>query len=400
MELDSMIDILKRLAPYKFIKLLDILRSGNAMYIFNVFSVKRNKIVISSFNGKGYGDNGKYIVEEIIRQQLKCEIVWLVKENKKKQGSFPNSVRIEKYGSLKALFEMATAKIWIGNSRKTFFPPKKKKQYYIQTWHSPIRLKKIENDAIEYLSENYIRKAKLDSKNCDLMISGCDFSYNIYRNSFWYDGEILKCGTPRCDIFFKNNSKIKSKVYKFLGINSNMKVVLFAPTFRTGSSIEEYSLDFYNILQSIENRFGGAWKLIIRLHPNVSHLSSNLKYDDRVIDVTNYDDMQELLYVAEILITDYSSSMFDMAIANKICFVHAKDVQKYLSKERELYFRFEDLPFSFSSTDCQLINNILKYNEMEYKEKINQFLNRINNYETGIASRLIVDKISEQIEIE
>src|SRR5690606_28368099 len=99
-------------------------------------------------------------------------------------------------------------------SRKVYSPPKRKSQYYIQTWHSPLRLKKIEKDIENNLDESYIERAKIDSKMCDLMISGSDFSWNIYRNSFWYDGEILKCGTPRCDIFFTNNTYIIEKVYK------------------------------------------------------------------------------------------------------------------------------------------------------------------------------------------
>ena len=100
-----------------------------------VFPVNRTKVVITSHYGKGYGDNAKYIVEELVRRHNKYDIVWLL--NKELYGSvcFPDYIRTVKYGSLRALFELATAKIWIDNCRKEFYPIKRKSQFYIQTWH-------------------------------------------------------------------------------------------------------------------------------------------------------------------------------------------------------------------------------------------------------------------------
>lgn len=360
--------------------------------------IQNKKIVVSNYKGKGYGDNGKYIVEEIIKQELDYDIVWLLKRNLVGKVELPSQVRVVEYGTYKCLYELATAKIWIDNCRKDFSPAKKKDQFYIQTWHSPLRLKKIEKDAQDSLSSEYIRMGIKDSKECDLMISGCDFSWNIYRNSFWYDGEILKCGTPRCDLFFNNNKNIRKKVYNEFKLNTNTKLILFAPTFRTDTGIESYLLEFGEILKVLEIRFGGEWKLLVRLHPNVSDQSSLIEYSDSIINATNYHDMQELLSSVDILITDYSSSMFDMAIANKICFLHGKDVEHYLEKERDMYFDFGELPFDFSKTDDQLIDNILKFDEKIYRDKLDTFSKKVNLYETGTASIQLIEKIKAVIE--
>lgn len=360
---------------------------------FMLMPLKNNKVVICNYYGNGYGDNGKYIVEEIIRQGLDYDIVWLLKKDMNGKTEFPVKVRTVEYGSLRALFEMSTAKVWIDNCRKDFYPLKRKKQYYIQTWHSPLRLKKIEKDAEDKLSAEYIKMAKKDSKNIDLMISGCDFSWNIYRYSFWYKGDILKCGTPRCDLFFNKNNNIRKKVISFFTLGSSSKLILFAPTFRSNHNIDAYTLEYEEILNALEKRFGEEWTFLVRLHPNVSYLSTLIECNSKVVNATGYDDMQELLCAVDILITDYSSSMFDMAIAGKICFLHGEDVNDYLIKEREMYFSFDELPFAFSKTNKELIENILKFDETEYKNKLNNFFKVINLYETGNASQQLVEKI-------
>jgi len=239
--------------------------------------------------------------------------------------------------------------------------------------------------------------AKKDAKNCDLMIVGSDFSWNIYRNSFWYEGEILKCGTPRCDLFFQENPSYKKKVYESFGILPDKKLIIFAPTFRNKSTVAPYLLDYTEVIRAVQEKFSGEWKFLIRLHPSISHLSLPIKYDDTIINATNYEDMQELLYAADILITDYSSCMFDMAIAQKICFIHAPDVELYLDKERQLYFDFKELPFSFSKTNEQLVNNILNFDPELYKRNLKRFMEKIKLYETGTASQQVVKRIKEVI---
>ena len=185
-----------------------------SLFIFRIFPIKNNKIIALNFNGKGYSDSPKYIVEEL-RKNKNLDIVWASKKSSTQSG-IPNNVRRVKYKSLSYFYELATAKIWINNNRFEKYIIKRKEQFYLQTWHSPLRLKKIELDAIENLDKMYRSSMKQDSKMISTMISGCDFSYKIYENSFLYDGPILKTGTPRCDVFFSNEyiSKSASRIKK------------------------------------------------------------------------------------------------------------------------------------------------------------------------------------------
>ena len=91
----------------------------------------------------------------------------------------------------------------------------------------------------------------------------------------------MKSGTPRNDVFFKGSLEIERKVKNELGIESDCKIVLFAPTFRKSDDINLYILDFDSIVKALKDRFGGCWKMIIRLHPNVSDLFLPIEFNEK-----------------------------------------------------------------------------------------------------------------------
>ena len=123
--------------------------------------------------------------------------------------SIPQNVRVVRYFSKEYLYELHTAGVVICNARtlESYLWIKRKGQVYIQTWHSSLRLKNIEKDAEKTLPESYIQAAKGDSEKIDYIISGCTLSSCIFKNSFWYDGKILECGTPRIDYLLKEANK-------------------------------------------------------------------------------------------------------------------------------------------------------------------------------------------------
>lgn len=365
-------------------------------YIFRIFKIKNNRIVCVNFSGRGYGDSPKYIVEELLKDNNQYEIIWAVKS--KKLEKFPEGIEVVKINSIKYFYKLSTARVWINNSRFPVFVRKRKKQYYIQTWHSPLRLKTIEMDAYENLSEYYKKVMINDSKNIDLMLSGCDFSYNIYKNSFMYSGKILKCGTPRCDIFF-NSSHIEEMRRKFLeiyGIDATKRIILYAPTFRKNSNFEKNMLDLDEFINNLNKSTENI--LLVRFHP-----SSKMNIDitnNNIIDVSKYPDIQELLCVADILITDYSSCSFDMLIAKKICILYIPDVEEYMRRERKLYFNFEELPFPKVKTKKELIEKINNLDDKIYLNKVEKFEEKIGLYENGQAAKEVVKKIKEVVKNE
>ena len=360
-------------------------------YLFYLLPIKNNKIVITNYYGKGYGDNAKYILQELIKMNQKIDVVWLVSNLNYTEG-MPSYVRVVKYGSIKSLYELSTSKLWIDNSRKSLYSLKKKKQVYIQTWHGSISLKKIEKDAQNKLNYFYVRNAKNDSKMADYFISNGKFSTKMYRNSFWFKGEILEYGTPRCDILINPPTKNK-KVKDNFKISYEKKIILYAPTFRKVSNSEVYKIDFKKLSDSLKKRFGGEWVILVRMHPNETNLISLAYNDDYEIhDASLYDDMYELLSETDVLITDYSSSMFEFSYTNKPVFLFARDIEDY-KKDRDFYFDIYSLPYKISKNSKELEDSIKEFNFDEYQEKLKMFKDKLSILEDGNASKKIAKLI-------
>lgn len=362
--------------------------------IFRIFPIKNNKIVVCNYYGKGYGDNAKYIVNFLLENSKnKYEIIWLLNNI---NDELPSGVKGVKFKSVRSFYDLATAKIWIDNCRKHDYILKRKNQFYIQTWHSSIRLKKIEKDAIQYLPDDYIKNAISDSNKMDILTVGCEYSDKVYDRVFWYNGKRLNCGTPRFDVFFNNaeKKKIELKVRKFYKISKDKKIILYAPTFQKKS--KEANLDCNNLITNLNenSKNNDEYIALVRLHP----VSKNkVNESNFVIDATNYPDIQELIIACDYFITDYSGCCFDAMYANKKCMLYIPDYNNYISLERELEMDIMDLPFPKIYNEIDLIEKFKKFNEKEYTNNINRFLKKIGTYENGTACEQICALINDVV---
>lgn len=369
--------------------------SSAIVYIFNCFPVKNNKIFIFSYYGSQYGCSPKYISEYIVKNYLKdkFDVVWAFNDVESKNNI--KGIRKVKIMSLKYFYELCTSKVIITNFRTTDVFKKRKNQYYIQTWHSSLRLKQIEKDAEKSLPENYVEMAKKDSPKCDLLLSGCEFSTEIFKRAFWYNGKIFEHGTPRNDMFFLKDSLRVKKIKSKLNISENKKIILYAPTFRKGNSLEVYNIDYDKVINELKSKFGGEWIFLVKLHPHLISKSKELVYGENVKDVTSYDDIQELLSVSDVLISDYSSLMFDFALTERPCFLYVPDIEEYTNNDRKLYFDINELPFIKTLSNESLINEIKTFNHSEYRKNLKKFSNKIGTFESGNASKELVNHIDK-----
>lgn len=365
-------------------------------FLFRIFKIKKNKIICANFYCKGYGDNPKYICEELLKSSNKYDIVWVVGKNM--INDFPSGIRTVKINTIKYIYELATAKVWIFNCRKNRAVKKRKEQFYIQTWHGGIALKKIERDAEDKLDKNYILQAKEDSKVTDLMISNSTFCTNMYRNAFWYNNDIIEVGSPRNDVLIKaDTNEKKKKVCGFFNIPINAEILLYAPTFRDNYLNNPYDIDFNSILNILENNTKKNWYAFVRLHPKENCPERFLTFSNKVINTSEYKDVQELIISSSLLITDYSSTMFEAMLANKNVILYANDVEHY-NNERGTYFSFSDLPFRLTTNNEELVEalRLESFIGNEYREEYKKFEQRIGLKESGVASKKVA-KIIEGI---
>ncbi len=369
---------------------------NSCYYFFRLCKIKSNKIVFSNFYGLGYGDNPKYIAEEIIRRDLDYEMVWLLRKDLSGQQELPPRIRVVEYGSIQAIYEMTTARLWIDNVRQPVSIKKRYGQYYIQTWHGGIGIKRVEKDVLDNLCDDYIRDARADSRKADLFISDSTFITNLYKNSFWYDGKILECGTPRNDILLNPVKTLREEVRSYFDVGINRKIVLYAPTFRNNCSLECYDIHALSCLDALSQRFGGEWIMFIRLHPNLKDNASSICNSETIYNATSYPDMQVLLSAVDIVITDYSSLMFDFALRKNPCFLYATDIEEY-KRDRNFYFQIDELPFPLATNNDELTHNIKMFDNNKYKLSLDEFYAKVGCQMNGRASALVVDHISQSV---
>ena len=229
------------------------------------------------------------------------------------------------------------------------------------------------------------------------MISNSMQTSTIYRRALRYNGPMLEVGSPRNDIFFSDCKTIKCKVKKVFHIEGK-KIILYAPTYRNSLKINQFNLDFNEVIDILKKKFGGEWVFLIRLHPyNVYDAGSFITYTNNIINASYYDDMQELLVASDILITDYSSCMFDFVTNRKKCFLFATDVDEY-KNERDYYFELDDLPFPLATNSKEMQNNILDFDEKKYQRDLDKLFKQVGLFETGKASEVVADYVINWME--
>lgn len=228
--------------------------------------------------------------------------------------------------------------------------------------------------------------AKEDSKKLDLLISGCRFSTDIFKRAFWYDGEIFEHGTPRNDILVKSDSNLNYMIKEKLKIDKDKKIILYAPTFRKNNNLEIYNIDYSKIINKLKDKFSGEWVFLVKLHPHLVSKSNELIYGKDVLDVTKYDDIQELLSITDVLISDYSSLTFDFALTKKPCFLYVPDLDEYIENDRGLYFDINELPFISAKNNDELASEITNFDSDKYDKSLKSFSSKIGSFEIGKCS--------------
>lgn len=378
---------------------------GLAYYVCRIFPVDRKKIVMWTFEGNGgYGCSPKYVAEELLKRNKKdggnYRIIWLVNDLSKE---FPLEIQKVRNTLWNRAYHLSTAGTWVGNTRTFYGTKKRKKQRYIQTWHATICIKPIGKYRGDLFPRIAYLVSRYDSKLIDYVLSGSVWCDHMYREGLIYDGEIIKTGTPRCDVLLNQRAEKYSQMRREYQLSSDAKIILYAPTFRGGSQIknrsvdmEETTVDFEGLLLSLEKRFGGEWHVFLRLHPQLAAQMEKLKVhqiSNRLVDVSQRPDMNEIIAGADAFLTDYSSAIFEANMIGLPGFIYADDLEEYVADRGDLFFDMYKLPFPVALNNGELMKRIEQFDEREYKRKTDMFMEEMGIFEDGKASERIVNLI-------
>lgn len=370
--------------------------------------VQENKVVFHTQEDR-YCCNQKYICEEFRRRGLgdKLDLVYVI-PTKGNRGTVPPDIRTVRRGTMEYFEEMLSAKYIFTNSilyKKTAFRLKKE-QVLFETWHGSLGIKRFDKNSYKG-SVKWVIGAINTGKMTTYCISNSTFEENVYKESYWPQTPCLRFGHPRNDIMFDNHAEHRAQVKEaFLTkheLPADTQFIMYGPTFRDSKNFDCYDIDIEGILDAVRERFGGKWILLLRYHMTLKTVykkRDQLKagHEENVIDVTGYDDMQELMTIADIAITDYSSWIYDFVLQRKPGFIFATDIDLY-NNERGFCYPLEETPFAIATNNDELKQNILRFDPESYISKVEAFLQEKGCMEDGHASKRTVDKVLELMEV-
>lgn len=354
-----------------------------------------DKIMFFAFQGK-YVCNPKYISEKVHELSPDKKIVWVCLEEDQ-LGEFPDYCRTVLFASDEYFKEQLSSKVLVENAfNYVRLPVKKKKgQYYIQTMHGSLGIKRIGKSSKRTLRRNV--RGSYSARNTDYIISNSEFEDMVYRTSFWEQTPILQFGHARNDILMSpvlesRRQEIRRKVRNQLQIDDQTKLALYAPTFISHQNHNEEKLDTVQITRAFENKYGGKWKIILRLHPRdyqKFEINNTFEIDGNIIP-----DIQELMIAVDAGITDYSSWIFDFLLTRKPGFIFAPDYREY-EQGIGFYYPLEETPFPIAQDNESLAINIEKFDNFTYEKRIQEFLCHRGCIDDGNAAERIAEFILE-----
>ena len=359
--------------------------------VFGRSKIVGNRIFVMTFDFQ-FTCNPAAIVKEIIRRELPVEIYWAV-EGDSKLADFPPQVIPVIYRSYEMYQAQATSKVWIDNAFNCIWDdmPKKKSQFYFNTWHGSLGIKRLTSNN----NKLWLHRSKRANKRTDFMISNSRFENNVYSSSFWSNVPSLLYGHPRNDMLFRTEAfeAHRQEVCKFYGLSPEDRIMLYAPTFRDDGDLSCFNVDYAALKQTLEQRFGGNWVILVRLH--FKNRKEGETFDtDWLKDGGIFPDMQKLIAVADAGITDYSSWAYDYMLTRRPLFLYAPDLEKYKG-DRGFYYPLETTPFPISENNEQLQQSILNLDTEKYLADCEVFLQDKGCVEDGHAAERVVDKLVE-----
>ena len=369
-----------------------------------VLKVNPKVIVFESNLGRNYTGNPKCIYEEMVKQGLDKEYRCYVILEDTKTKVPGNAIKVKRT-RIQYFYIMAIAGVIVSDSRMPKYIIKRKGVTYIQTWHgTPLKKLALDMDDVSMAGETDIETYKYNfAKNAstwDYLISQNEFSTNVFRQAFAYYKKILEIGYPRNDVLFsKNNEQDILKLKKELGLPLDKKIILYAPTWRddefygTGQYKFTSKLDFDLVREALQDEY----VFIVKYHYLVQDQVDWSNYKGFIYNFDMTYDIALLYLVSDMLITDYSSVMFDYSLLKRPMLFYTYDLDKYKNQLRGFYFDLtEEAPGPLVTTTSDLIQAICNYRMEDYEHAYEAFRKKYNHADDGNASKKVVDIIRSQ----
>ena len=363
--------------------------------VFRRLPVKKGLVVFESHLGRQYSDSPRAIYEEMRRQGLEFEAVWSYTGS---PAGFPSDATLVRRWSLPYLKALAQAEFWVDNQSYPLKLTKRPETTYIQTWHGSA-LKRMGFDEPEWKlrSRPWQEGQQRTLDRFDQFLIRSEHDVRTLARAFRLrEKTLLRVGYPRNDALVRARQAFqRPPLAAELGIPEDRKVLLYAPTFRHHGQ-RRFELPFD--VERFADTFSDRYVLLVRSH-YLNHVVLPPSVRGRVIDVSTHHDVTPLLALADGLITDYSSVMFDYALLDRPMFFFAYDYEEYVYEGRGTYFDLLERapgPVVRGEDELHAVLGSLEEQLVKYAAARERFVADFGEYDKGNAAQSIVDQFFSQ----
>jgi CDP-glycerol glycerophosphotransferase len=359
----------------------------------------RDSVLFVSWKGKQCGDNPLGIAQELRRRGDDRERLWVVNDW---SVPVPEGDQAVLRGTQEYYDALARSRYLISNDDMQLPFRKRDGQVYLQTWHGT-PLKRIGFDISNpqfIMGTAYFDHLARDVAQWDLLVSQNPFSTPVMRRAFRYDGEICEYGYPRNDLLHHSGTpELAARVRARLGLPEGRRVVLYAPTWRDNqvySNGRRYRFDMRLDLERAWRALGEDHVFLIRGHHQMADDVPAGMRPGFALNVSAYPDITELFLVADVLVTDYSSAMFDYAVTGRPMVFFTYDLAEYRDSLRGFYFDFEaEAPGPLLETSADVIDAVRDIGAVAggYRDAYQRFAARFCPLDDGKAAARLCDRL-------
>ena len=371
-------------------------------------------VVFESYWGESYSCSPRAIYEGMLEdvRYANHHFVWSFQDVQKHKYLLRNPrTRLVERNSEEYHRMFAKAKIWIYNMSIPDYMVPREDQIYVETWHGT-PLKRVGCDTIyesDYRRSRRDTIAAFEKKGAkvDYLLSPSVFYDRVITSAFGLDksqnqAAVVHTGYPRNDFLYRYSLDEVREIKERLGIRQDKKVLLYTPTWRENQHRDQVGftyrmeLDVEALFRILDGDSGTAresdYVLLYRSHHHVKAYDRPNEWEGRVLDVTGEEDITPLYIISDLLITDYSSTMFDYGNLGRPMIFYMYDLEEYQNQLRGFYFPVEELPGPVVGNTEDLGEAVLELSrDFQYTEKYQEFQRRFNTYEDGHATERVLD---------
>ncbi|MEV5752213.1 CDP-glycerol glycerophosphotransferase family protein [Actinoallomurus sp. NPDC052308] len=367
--------------------------------VFNRFlvrlPVRKGTIVFESHLGAQYSDNPKYIHRALREWGAPYQAIWSYRGSRR---GFPTDARLVERGSWAYYRALARAEYWIDNQGFPAGLTKRPETTYIQTWHgSAFKRMGFDEPTVKQGTRAEHERLAAMIGRFDHFVVRSEHDVRTLVKGLGVTADLLRIGYPRNDALVTGGDpEEQAALRRRLGLEDDERtIVLYAPTFRTdenGRPAERFEIPFDP--QRFAREFGESHVLLIRAH-YLSRAVVPPALRGTVIDVGGEHDVTTLMLLADALITDYSSVMFDYALLERPMIFYTPDGEEYVTRQRGAYFDLaEHAPGPVVEDEDGLLAAVADLDgaRRDYAERRRRFAEEFGEYDTGTAGKSIVER--------